>query len=190
MSNQLSYWSPDEQRFAASAAGDDPLDYDALAAFVRAAEAGDVADCEPATITATARAVASLLAAEPDHNSGPSARKWADAAGYTADSTEAPTDTEYSQPVAHEELPDSVNRAAASDAYEAVLAYLVAAGPATRREIVAHVMPSHPLGYTPPPDGDADGGEWWSAVIEPTLQVDLTVTHDERAGYLLGDWLR
>lgn len=170
------------------------LDRDALEAFVRAADAdaNDVADCDPTTIAAAATAVRALLAADETADATvPAARKWAEAAGYTTSAADSHlTVADHTAPTAHEHRPETVGHAAASEAYDAVLEYLIAAGPVTRREIVAHVMPEYPLGYTPPPDGESNGGEWWTAVIEPALQLDSTVTHDERAGYLLGDWLR
>ncbi|MFB6233573.1 MAG: hypothetical protein ABEH61_04875 [Haloarculaceae archaeon] len=118
----------------------------------------------------------------------------------TAGSTTATTGTETgespttapvgsAQPIDRGLLPDHVEVSAAKSAYEAVLAFLVGSGPATKREIVTTVMPRHPLGYAPPADRGSVS-DWWTEVIEPGLETDPTVSYRPDAGYAVGDWLR
>lgn len=62
------------------------------------------------------------------------------------------------------------------DCEAAVLAardYLREDGPATMREIVAEVMPEHPVGYDVPDlePGDRYRGAWWRKVVKPGLKA-------------------
>ena len=133
------------------------VDQEALEAFVREAENGVYDDGD----------------AEPT--------KWAEAAADSGAAAVAP-----GHPIDRIELPTAVDTAAARAAYDAVVEFLVAAGPATDGEIAGSVMPDHRLGYAPPSASDSEAGVWWEKIIKPALGVDPTVSYDPAYGYELG----
>lgn len=75
------------------------------------------------------------------------------------------------------DLPSGVDREAADEAIRAAAEYIHRESGATMREVVAEVMPNHPLGY------DVDGalekvkagerfrGAWWRRVVKPGLEA-------------------
>ena len=91
-----------------------------------------------------------------------------------------------SHPIDQVALPESTLLAAARAAYDAVVEFLVARGPATGEEIVSGVMSDQPLGYVPPAAADPDADRWWLAVIKPARSVDDTVGYRSGFGYVGG----
>lgn len=186
MSNRLTHSGQDESY---SAVGATAADQAALKAFVRDAENGAYDDGDAENLAAAVEAIQMLLetpaSAEPTTQPTPAATKWADAADYSGATDDASTAV-ASHPIDRIGLPDAVDATAAQTAYDAVLEFLVAAGPATDGEIAAGVMPEHPLGYTPPSASDSEAGVWWHKVIEPALDADATVSYDPIYGYAVG----
>jgi hypothetical protein len=186
MSNKLTHSGHDESY---SAVGATAADQAALKAFVRDAENGAYDDGDAENLAAAVEAIQMLLetpaSAESTTEPTPAATKWADAADYSAATDDAATAV-VSHPIDRIELPDAVDATAARTAYDAVLEFLVAAGPATDGEIAAGVMPAYSLGYTPPSATDSEAGIWWHKVIEPALDADATVSYDPLYGYALG----
>ena len=106
----------------------------------------------------------------------------------TADTvdTPAPVDEEHDTPPESDAVDDALEDAdfPAGREREACLAAVYAArdylrdhGPATKREIVAEVMPEHPLGYDVDgalekvEAGDRYRGAWWRRVVKPGLKA-------------------
>lgn len=94
------------------------------------------------------------------------------------DSTHTGRDADHSLP----DLPGTVDTDAATDAIDAAHALLKDRGKARSAEIVAEIMPDHPLGY------DVDDalaklddentryrGAWWRRVVKPGLEARETV---------------
>ena len=75
------------------------------------------------------------------------------------------------------DFPAGREREACSAAVYAARDYLRDHGPATMREIVAEVMPEHPLGYDVDgalekvEAGDRYRGAWWRSVVKPGLEA-------------------
>jgi len=75
------------------------------------------------------------------------------------------------------DFPAGGEREACSAAVYAARDYLRDHGPATKREIVAEVMPEHPLGYDVDgalekvEAGDRYRGAWWRRVVKPGLKA-------------------
>jgi len=69
------------------------------------------------------------------------------------------------------------DREACSAAVDAARDYLREHGPATKRDLVAEVMPYHPLGYDvdgaleKAEAGDRYRGAWWRRVVKPGLKA-------------------
>ena len=88
-------------------------------------------------------------------------------------------DTIHAAVEANEDLPADIDPDAAARAVAAVVEYLGTADEqkATMREIVASVMPSHPLKYDADTAlakieaGDRYRGAWWRLVIKPSLEA-------------------
>jgi len=77
-----------------------------------------------------------------------------------------------------DDLPGTVDRAAAREAIDAARAYLLDDGPAPKAAIVRSVMPSHALGYDADAalekldaPGERYRGAWWRRVIKPGLEA-------------------
>jgi hypothetical protein len=190
MNNQLIHSGHDESNNGHGAAGLAAVDREALEAFVRDADAGAYEDGDGENLAAAVETIRSLLettpTAGPTTEPTPSATKWADAADYSGPTGENASATGIDHPIDRIELPDAVDDAAARAAYDAVVEFLVAAGPATDSEIAGGVMPEHPLGYAPPSATDHEAATWWHEVIKPTLDADPTVSDDSPYGYELG----
>ncbi|TQQ79484.1 hypothetical protein [Halonotius roseus] len=194
MNNQLIHSGRDESNNGRGAAGLAAADREALEAFVRDADAGAYDDGDAENLAAAVETIRSLL--EPTPTAGPTtestteptpaATKWADAADYSGPTGESTSATGIDHPIDRIELPDAVDAAAARAAYDAVVEFLVATGPATASEIAGGVMPEHPLGYAPPSATDHEAATWWHEVIKPTLDADPTVSDDSPYGYELG----
>jgi DNA-binding Lrp family transcriptional regulator len=98
----------------------------------------------------------------------------------------APVDEEHDTPPESDavdgaledvDFPAGCEREACSAAVYAARDYLRDHGPATKREIVAEVMPDHPLGYDVDgalekvEAGDRYRGAWWRRVVKPGLKA-------------------
>lgn len=190
MNNRLIHSGHDESNGSHGAAGLAAADREALEAFVRDADAGAYDDGDAENLAAAVETIRSLLettpTAGPTTEPTPSATKWADAADYSGSTEGDASATGICHPIDRIELPDAVDAAAARAAYDAVLVFLVAAGPATDSEIAASVMSEHPLGYAPPSATESEVATWWQEVIKPTLDADPTVSYDSSYGYELG----
>jgi len=109
-------------------------------------------------------------------------------AAETSDDADTPTDTHAAETPAHaaeretrddtvpalpDGVPTGVDDDAARDAIAAVRAFLRTDGPASMREIVTAVMPTHTLGYDVPEleAGDRYRGAWWRKVVQPGLKT-------------------
>ncbi|MFC7042689.1 hypothetical protein [Halonotius sp. GCM10025705] len=187
MNNQLLHSGQNESHGAAGVAAADQA---ALEAFVRDAENGAYDDGDAEHLAAAVETIQTLLEtsapAEPTTEPTPAATKWADAADYSGSPDADASTAVASHPIDRTELPDPVEATAARAAYDAVVEFLVAAGPATDSEIAGSVMPDHPLGYAPPSATDHEAATWWHEVIKPTLDADPTVRYSSRYGYELG----
>lgn len=85
-----------------------------------------------------------------------------------------------------DDLPTTVDEAAARTAIAAVLDYLESHGSATKADLVAEIMPNHPLGYdVPEPDSGRYRGAWWRRVIKPALKATPAVEPPQPGG---SDW--
>lgn len=190
MNNRLIHSGRDESNESHGAAGLAAADREALEAFVRDADAGAYDDGDAENLAAAVETIRSLLettpTAGPTTEPTPAATKWADAADYSGSTDGSASATGSCHPIDRIELPNPVDAGAAQAAYDAVLVFLVAAGPATDSEIAAGVMPEHPLGYAPPSATDSEAATWWQEVIKPTLDADPTVSYDSSYGYELG----
>jgi len=190
MNNQIIHSGHDESNERHGAAGLAAADREALEAFVRDADAGAYDDGDAENLTAAVETIRSLLettpTAGPTAEPTPAATKWADAADFSGSTDGNASAPGTCHPVDRTELPDGVDVAAARAAYDAVLLFLVATGPATDSDIAAGVMPEHPLGYTPPSATDSEAAAWWQEVIKPTLDADPTVSYNSSYGYELG----
>jgi len=161
-------------------------DREALEAFVHDAENGAYDDGDAEHLAAAVTTIQTLLETTAPAEPTPAATKWADAADYSGvPDTDASTAV-VSHPIDRITLPDAVDATAARAAYDAVVEFLVAAGPATDGEIAGSVMPEHPLGYAPPSATDHEATTWWQEVIKPTLDADPTVRYRSAYGYELG----
>lgn len=71
------------------------------------------------------------------------------------------------------EFPAGRDRDECERAVRAARDYLKENGPASMREIVAEVMPRHPLGYEVPEleSGERYRGAWWRKVVKPGLEA-------------------
>jgi hypothetical protein len=71
------------------------------------------------------------------------------------------------------EVPTAGDPAEASAAVFEARAFLREQGGASMKEIVANVMPDHPLGYDVPEleSGDRYRGAWWRRVVKPGLEA-------------------
>lgn len=71
------------------------------------------------------------------------------------------------------EFPASKDRDECIAAIEAARAYMEQNGSATMRELVANVMPEHPVGYAVPElkEGKRYRGAWWRRVVKPGLEA-------------------
>jgi len=172
------------------AAGLETADAAALKAFVDDVKDGEYDDGDAenlAVAVETIQAVLELTAPAPSATEPtPPPAKWADAAGHSGQATDTASTAVPSHPIDRIELPDAVDPTAAQAAYDAVVEFLITAGPATDGEIVMGVMSDQSLGYTPPSATDSKAGVWWHKVIEPALAVDATVSYDPTDGYVLG----
>jgi hypothetical protein len=157
------------------------VDQEALEAFVREAENGTYDDGDAEPLAAAVETVQAVLEAHQTAGPTPATTKWAEAAADSGAAAVAP-----GHPIDRIELPTAVDTAAARAAYDAVVEFLVAAGPATDGEIAGSVMPDHRLGYAPPSASDSEAGVWWEKIIKPALGVDPTVSYDPAYGYELG----
>lgn len=89
------------------------------------------------------------------------------------------------------EFPEGRERADCEATVRAARDYLRTDGPATMREIVAAVMPEHPLGYDADAAlekieaGDRFRGAWWRRVVKPGLEALEDVESPPRGG---SDW--
>lgn len=90
----------------------------------------------------------------------------------------APTDEPRTSPsggapLADVDFPADRDREACEAAVFAARDYLREQGPASVRELVADVMPEHPLGYDVPDteSDDGDVGPWWREVVCPGLDA-------------------
>jgi hypothetical protein len=90
---------------------------------------------------------------------------------------EAPESDAVDDALEDVDFPAGREREACSAAVYAARDYLRDHGPATKREIVAEVMPEHPLGYDVDgalekvEAGDRYRGAWWRRVVKPGLKA-------------------
>jgi hypothetical protein len=86
--------------------------------------------------------------------------------------------------VLHDDIPNTVEIDGAQEAIQAVIDHLREDGAASMREIVAEVMPEHPLGYDVPElePGDRYRGAWWRRVVKPALEKDERVVKPDTGG--------
>jgi len=93
------------------------------------------------------------------------------------DTPDAPESDAVDGPLEDVEFPAGRDREECSAAVYAARDYLREHGPATKREIVAEVMPEHPLGYDVDgalekvEAGDRYRGAWWRRVVKPGLKA-------------------
>lgn len=75
-------------------------------------------------------------------------------------------------------------RSACVAAVDAAAEYIREHGSATMRELVADVMPAHPVGYDVPDlsPGDRYRGAWWRKVVKPGLEAREDVEKPPRGG--------
>lgn len=85
------------------------------------------------------------------------------------------------------EFPAGRDREECLAAIDAARAYLREHGPAPMREIVAEVLPEHPLGYEVPTleEGDRYRGAWWRRIVKPGLEALADVEKPPQGG---SDW--
>jgi hypothetical protein len=191
MNNQLIHSGHGESHTGGHpAVGIGTTNREALEAFVHNAENGAYDDGDAEHLAAAVETIQALLEttapAEPTAEPTPTATKWADAADYSGSPAADASTAVVSHPIDRIALPDAVDATAARAAYDAVVEFLVAAGPATDGEITGSVMPDHPLGYAPPSATDHEAATWWQEVIKPTLDADPTVRYRSGYGYELG----
>lgn len=163
---------------------------DALEAFVHEAKNGNYEDDD--TLGAAVEVIQQLIDGEPSTTTAaavpttqPAVTKWADAVDYDGSAVDDEPDL-ASHPIDQVALPEAVSPAAARAAYDAVVEFLIAHGPATGEEIVCGVMADHSLGYEPPAAADPEADRWWLAVIKPALGADDTVRYRSGYGYEVG----
>jgi len=96
----------------------------------------------------------------------------ADTDGATTADTAAESD-----PLADVDLPGGRDPEECRDALDAARTYLREQGRATKTELVAEVMPTHPLGYDTDAaldkigsDGERYRGGWWRQIVRPGLK--------------------
>lgn len=85
-----------------------------------------------------------------------------------------------------DDLPGTVDRAAAREAIDAARVYLLDDGPAPKAAIVRSVMPAHALGYDVPElePGDRYRGAWWRRIVKPGLDgLDDVVYRENHQDY-------
>jgi len=191
MTDQLLHSGYDESNDSGhTAARLETADQEALKTFVNDVQNGDYTDGDAENLAVAVETIQAVLEttvpAESPTEPMPPAIKWADAADYSDQAGDTVSTTVASHPIDRIELPDAVDPTAAQAAYDAVVEFLIAAGPATDGEIVMSVMPEQSLGYTPPSATDSKAGVWWHKVIEPALAADATVSYDPTDGYALG----
>jgi hypothetical protein len=91
--------------------------------------------------------------------------------------TEAPESDAVGDALEDVDFPAGREREACSAAVYAARDYLREHGPATKRDLVAEVMPEHPLGYDVDgalekvEAGDRYRGAWWRRVVKPGLKA-------------------
>jgi len=189
MNNQLLNSGHDESHTDGHpAVGGETADREALEAFVHDAENGVYDEGDADHLAAAVETIQTLLetTASAASTPEPTPTKWADTADYSGFPNADASAAVVSHPIDRIVLPDAVDATAARAAYDAVVEFLVAAGPATDDEITGSVMPAHPLGYAPPSATDHEAAMWWQEVIKPTLDVDPTVRYRSGFGYELG----
>jgi hypothetical protein len=92
-------------------------------------------------------------------------------------SPEAPESDAVDDHLEDVDFPAGREREACSAAVYAARDYLREHGPATKRDLVAEVMPDHPLGYDVDgalekvEAGDRYRGAWWRRVVKPGLKA-------------------
>jgi len=90
---------------------------------------------------------------------------------------DAPESDAVDDPLEDVEFPAGRDREECSAAVYAARDYLREHGPATKRDLVAEVMPEHPLGYDVDgalekvEAGDRYRGAWWRRVVKPGLKA-------------------
>lgn len=84
-------------------------------------------------------------------------------------------------------FPEGRDREVCEAAVLAARDYLREQGPATMRELVTKVMPTHPVGYDVPElePGDRYRGAWWRRVVKPGLKALPDVQPPSRGA---SDW--
>lgn len=93
------------------------------------------------------------------------------------DTAEAPESDAVDDALEDVDFPAGREREACSAAVYAARDYLREHGPATKRDLVAEVMPDHPLGYDVDgalekvEAGDRYRGAWWRRVVKPGLKA-------------------
>ena len=93
------------------------------------------------------------------------------------DTPDAPESDAVDDPLEDVEFPAGRDREECSAAVYAARDYLREHGPATKRDLVAEVMPDHPLGYDVDgalekvEAGDRYRGAWWRRVVKPGLKA-------------------
>lgn len=93
-----------------------------------------------------------------------------------AESVDGVADVTEAAVAANDELPETVDPAAAAEAVEAVLVWLRPQGSASKSDIVRAVMAEYPLGYDAEAAleaiaaGERYRGAWWRRVIRGTLR--------------------
>lgn len=150
------------------------IDRAALTAFVHSVEADAFEDTASEGVTAAKQLV--QLALDSTESTSDDSNT---VAVETVESL-ATAERAYRQPINHDQLPTSVAVGDAETAYDAVLEYLVAEGPATKSALLEDIYPTHSLGVT--------SEIWFEQVMMPALEADETVSYRDGSGYLLGGW--
>jgi len=94
-----------------------------------------------------------------------------------------PADNSPTHKHAHDEIPQTVDEAAAAAAIGAAIEYIEQNGSATKQELVAELMPKHSLNYEVPDlESGRYRGSWWRRVIKPGLEQSDAVSAPKRGG--------
>lgn len=80
-----------------------------------------------------------------------------------------------------ESAPQRLDADAVRDTIAAAVGHILDHGGATKRELVAEVMPAHSLGYDVPDlDSGRYRGAWWRKIVRPGLKADDRVVKPPR----------
>ncbi len=93
-------------------------------------------------------------------------------------------------PLDHVEFPEHVDHADGVDAVRAAVEAIETDGPLSKGEVVAAIMPEHPLGYNVDDaiekvetSGERYRGAWWRKVVQPGLKAIDGVEYQNGVGW-------